>query len=759
MSCNYIIRNTLCIICLLLMCSVSGLDISRMRIAHPSGSGEIFHGGVYIYIATIATDVLMENHIRLMAQQGLTHLYVAKYSANITADEVVQWCRKYRTYVSFQSNDYYTGDETPSQLAAKAASAASFMGSLWDDPEFLTCSVKEEPTIAQIDGLFQDPGGYYKLINNNFSSYGGVAPIYLLHNYYISYASQKAFKPLMTGTDRHYVYEWNYGVFANGYQGYLTSPRKSLNIMNDYMHTYSSCIDPDCQWSTAVLLGTALRSTVAKSDLEAKWGSTSYQRWLALSRYNSGEGNQGLKESGDNILSWGRYMPPANCMSCQVWLAVARGYRSVFIWKCDPYSSNLDMMGSDFKGTNVLNEYGSTVRELQKFGWAINHMEYQPSALYISYTDSPLYTTYSGNFTIPGYNGRIVVLVNADVGTWCSNTPYYFSGSDVFRFDDYCNVKTSDYTAKTAVRSIAINNNAGDSMYDLDTGTLIGSSSGSIGVLPGKGKFIFIGNSTELAEIRAKCGMTTITAHSGIVPNRETTPGNIQIYYAVAPKSTSVEYVLSPSTAISLNKRYRLHVTAKSSNGARLGALPGYYSGGIWNTYHINLAIDNSDLWNKTLTATPTTFVSQDFTVSSGTAARVFLYRSNQQGTIQIDDAWIEDCNSHRQVDTEWMDNSITHPVNNGETYHVYARARNYPCNNTTFSVNIYEYDINDNLLGYYDTTPAISNETLTEQPTVFKGVFQKINASAHHVRVKFIKSSGSGSVILESACVGQIIQ
>ncbi len=731
-----------------------GLDISRMRIAHPSGSGEMFHGGVYIYSDNTPSDTMMENHIRMMTQQGLTHLYLIP-QGDMTSDKIIPWCRKYRCYVSFQHN-YFTGTETSSQLASKAVSAAAYIGSLWNEPEYLTSSVREEPPDDQtfIDGLFS----YYDMINGNL---GGTAPLYLLHNYPgpAAKAYQESFKPIMTGYDRTYLYDWIYNVTVNGNLGYLISPRDALSLIDTYLREFVPYYDPSCQWSVAVLSGWSCQRIDTKTYLADTYGSTAFQRWLSLSQYNNGEGNQGLKESGDNILSWRMYMPPQNCMSCQTWLAVARGYRATFVYYCRPqFSSTIGLMGADGKGTAQLNEYAGTVRELQKFGWVINHMEYQPSEAYISYTDSPQYTIYSGSFTVPAYSGKIAVLVNADVATWSNTSPLYFNDSHVFRFDNNGFVKTSDYTAKTTSRSIAITNNvAGTSMYDLESGTFIGGTSGSIDILPGKGEFIFIGSQAELDSIRAKCGMTTITAHSGLIPNRETIPTNIQIFYAIDPKISNSLYQLS-TTTISWNKRYRLHVTAKSSDGAQLGALPGYYNGS-WHTYHINL-IDNSDFWNKTLNSTPTEFVSKDFTVSSGTQAAVFLWRSNQQGSIQIDDAWVEDCDSHRQIDTEWMDNSITYPVNNGETYQVYARARNYPCYNSKLSIKIYEYNSSDTLLGYYDTaSAAIIDQTLTGQPTVFQGTFQKNNSSAHHVRIKFIKSSGdAGPVILESACVGKII-
>ncbi len=72
---------------------------------------------------------------------------------------------------------------------------------------------------------------------------------------------------------------------------------------------------------------------------------------------------------------------------------------------------------------------------------------------------------------------------------------------------------------KTDARTIPVTNmiSGAPDMYDLETGTKIGNASGSIAVLPGKGKLIFIGNSTEMISLRAKCGMRNLKYGTRIV--------------------------------------------------------------------------------------------------------------------------------------------------------------------------------------------------------------------------------------------------
>ncbi len=749
-------------LCFLFCCLGYGVDISRLRIKHPSGSGELYNGGVYVYLdyTDADDDVLVENHIRMLAQLGMTHLMVLYPNAYITSDEVMQWVKKYRTYVSFQlpCPEYFLGQETQAQLETEAKSTADFVEQYWNDPEFLTVSVREEPTTTQafFDALFD----YYDLINYNFP-YGDV-PIYLDNpiSAGLDMASQEAFKPVLTGTARYL----NYWTYPDGPGGYCSTPRFALRYLQSIIKNQVSYIDLSCQMSSIILQGYTQIDSHTKSYLEATYGSTYYQRWLSLAQYNNGEGNQGLKEDGDSILSWTRHMPAPNCMSCMAWLSVATGYRTVSSYYCNPqyWSYGYGLMGPDKKGTDTLNEFAQTIREMQKFGWLINRMEYDVAEAYISYNDNPIYTIYSGSFTIPDYSGKIAILINADVADYSGTSPYFFNDNHVFRFDDYGNVKSSDYTPKTAARSIAITNEVSGTptMYDLETGDSIGTASGSVNVMPGKGKFIFIGSQAELEEIRARCGITTITAHSGLVPNREEIAEHMQYIYPIDQKIVTDKYnFASLSLPANIYTRYRIHVTAKSSDGAKIGIIPGWYDGS-WHYYSSGLSKDVSDgstIWTKSLSSAGTTFVTQDFSMEPGTTqAKVLLYRSNNTGTLEIENLWFEDCSNHREITSDWMDSSKVHEVDINQQYQVYARVRNYPYENTpaTFTIKVREYDNSDNYLGEYN---LISNQALTEQPKVFQATFVKENAQSAKVRLQFV-NSGGGTMILESACVGEIL-
>ncbi|MFM2421283.1 MAG: hypothetical protein RL385_6006, partial [Pseudomonadota bacterium] len=180
-------------------------DISRFQIAHPSGVGELFNGGVYTYLTnddgSEFDPVMAENHVRRLAQSGMTHLYVR--SAAPTT--IIDTCHKYSCYVSNQAVKGYVDGSNLVFPPGGAQQIATQIQSLLQYPEYMSTSAMEEPPDNQafIDSLYD----YYAQIN---SAAGTSAPFYLLHNRVEAAAKSaaKTFKPVMTGYDRTYLFNW-----------------------------------------------------------------------------------------------------------------------------------------------------------------------------------------------------------------------------------------------------------------------------------------------------------------------------------------------------------------------------------------------------------------------------------------------------------------------------------------------------------------------------------------------------------------------
>jgi hypothetical protein len=99
------------------------------------------------------------------------------------------------------------------------------------------------------------------------------------------------------------------------------------------------------------------------------------------------------------------------------------------------------------------------------------------------------------SFNVPGYSGKVILVVNTAVGNWCEGqSPNYLSPKDVFRIDDFGNAV--DYTPSKEPRELTCRVLM-ESMecVDLETGnpvTLKRDQKLSASIVPGGGRFFFL---------------------------------------------------------------------------------------------------------------------------------------------------------------------------------------------------------------------------------------------------------------------------
>jgi hypothetical protein len=247
------------------------------------------------------------------------------------------------------------------------------------------------------------------------------------------------------------------------------------------------------------------------------------------------------------------YHPPHNCTRAMVWLAVMMGAKSIFQWALKPTPRmvreiiendvpeesylawkretghnywRVHILGLENKGTYMLKEYKDACQYLQKFGWLINRMEYDDgqdqggwsnSTSPLEIADSDHFdkiNIYSKSFSLLGYSGKIVVLVNGKVGTWCNKEPTLCLSPDAerYRIDKLGYVYKEDFTpdAEDLPIGVSLELSNDEGLWDLDSGECLISASGeieSIDVEPGGGKFLFIGPADEKTNIRRNCGL------------------------------------------------------------------------------------------------------------------------------------------------------------------------------------------------------------------------------------------------------------
>jgi hypothetical protein len=744
----------------------------RYKINNPEGKGEVFLGGVYIYPPSF-DKITLDAHLRYLAQQGVNHVILSVWSAatDPTVSELIDMCKKYGLRITFQIYSGYiwgVSDFT----SAKAITAADFIDA-YDDPIILAYGVREEPYPNNPDSFidlllehYRDISSYCTLFSPN-----NPVPFFLLHNNHNALVDASAYtgngrQPIAIGSDYYYM-RW---YFYNG--GFIVTPTDSLvynAFLGDRPYALSS------QYYTAVITNNARRTTYAKSYLQSTYPDD-YSRILTLAQ----DGNQGVSEDGDNIKFWEFYSSPKNLTRARMWQTIADGSHGILNWSCDPgFSySYMGLLGPDSKGSDgVIEEYTSTIRELQPYAWIINRMALSANEGVSDDEDDEFPSSqvsaaiptlvWKGNFSLSGYNAHISVVVNGSVGSWGDgNNPRFLSTSQIYRIDD--DGKLIDYTPYTTARTITLHNEQTSlgSMYDLATGQLIGAISGTVDLMPGQGKFIWIGNQSDLNEVRLACGFTGLTKIIGHMNGDVKTPENVSVITPSNNFSNNSSYLVKSSALLQLGTRYRVHVTASSPDGATLGV----YKTGFDSTDTIDWSKSASMIWNKTLTSTPQTFTSRDFEFIPETVAmgRVLYYRSNQTGTLNIHDSWIEDI-SHVEPPKHMRAIYPIDDFSNNSSYLVKSSAllqlgTRYRVHVTASSpdgakLGVYKavFDSTDTI-DWSKSTSMIWDKTLTSTPQTFtSGDFEFIPGIAAMGRVLYYRSNQTGTLNIHDSWIEDV--
>jgi len=99
------------------------------------------------------------------------------------------------------------------------------------------------------------------------------------------------------------------------------------------------------------------------------------------------------------------------------------------------------------------------------------------------------------SFKVPGYSGKVIVMVNTSVGSWCNGrSPHYLSFKDVFRIDDSGNA--ADYIPFKEPRKLKCRILKKETeCIDLETGkpaALDSNQTLTLSIIPGGGRFLFL---------------------------------------------------------------------------------------------------------------------------------------------------------------------------------------------------------------------------------------------------------------------------
>jgi len=507
---------------------------TKFRVPNDLRGGEKFLAGFYIYpyhLQQVAKRqgqnyaTFLDAWMRMLTAKGFSLFYV---TASPNFDDWIFLSEKYHFKMIIQLDFAYLTTPNLEDVRSKVPAAIRFIRKYKDHPNVLAFNVKEEPS-----GAFMRPlDDYFREIRAEVPD----APLHLLLNNRDSLRYSLKAPVTVAATDRYAFWGWD---GSDG--GYCATPSSALNWFRNEMEVYAQYAFDHGALFQAVFT-TIANITVIKDDAirGGEYGDYGRLQQLALDE------NQGWSKLDARRLKYVKYYhPPANCTRAMVWLSVLNGAQSILhftgtptdpiqeaifskeLYKSPPGSVKgvlpgtlTDLVRNDFvmqmfgpgnAGSSMLDEYAGAVAELQGYGWIINRMRPCATQSEVVVSDE---NACARLFDLPGYTGKVLVIVNTDVGRWGANSiRSLVRRNDRFSIDRMGNI--IDYTPQKAPRALTIRSSLPGKLFAVETGLLIGSDGeGKVNVGPGGGAFIYLGDETECSKLRTISGAATLS-----VPN------------------------------------------------------------------------------------------------------------------------------------------------------------------------------------------------------------------------------------------------
>jgi len=454
----------------------------------------------------------LDDALEEIVKRGFNYLYIGGLVADDALwQKILDFCVKHKVLVVPQLDFAYLS--VPSQNVTNlVAKAVPFIRKYKSHPAVLAFSVREEPSVQLVPTLKR----YYESLLAEVPD----APLYLLHSTIPPLKSSKPPYPDIIGTDR-YPFWWEFG---SG--GHRATPQYALNWYRSQLDAYYQlAVERKAEFQAVFTASTLeflmspeqIRNSFYPPTISDKEREQYYHNVEQLAKSK----NDGWDEGPNGKLRvWKYYRPPQNCVRTMAWLAILEGARSQAIWAWAPprqemqnfaYRRNgkemkeyiCSITGWDGKGTPQLEEYTRFAREIRRYGKIIRVMakEYtladksptgQTVAPPINTNDRNLYWR---SFRLEGYKGRMILVVNTQVGMWCEGrNPNMLSPRDTYRIDDFGNL--ADYKAFDQPRAVRFQPLEKDMDFlDADNGTLLPAGddgSLTLSVMPGGGRFLFM---------------------------------------------------------------------------------------------------------------------------------------------------------------------------------------------------------------------------------------------------------------------------
>ena len=513
------------------ICSLTvGLAASNAGIDTMETNTTPFYMGAYLYsspLAKVAKEQnleyheFLETHLRILKQHGVNALHMTTgrpEGFSKTLDLLHRYDMKVIPQLSFA---YFNPQWSETTLMTRAAKAGQFIQSLIEHPAVLAWSVKEEVAHHDINKLSK----YYFMIREHAPE----AEFAVIHNNLGAARDQPVPDPVIMGTDR-YAFWWE---LSGG--GYLASPASALDwIRNQAAAYHGEAAKRGADFMFVTTAAGYFRPADKWVDVDRMSYPTTAQEKQELSEKSlrfAEEGRMGWVKvatpTGPHYGVWKYYRMPENCLKASAWTAVLEGARLYFQWLYMPPSRKMltmdvtqatlnlnrhkveeecilwSLAGRPGEANPQLQEFAEVAAEIRQYEHIITRMHKLP--------DSPVVPQTSGvfnrAFSFPGIRGKVIVLHNANVGTWPCNSRYMFKDDDQIVIDGKGNlVGYSAFTEPVTAVFQVTEKMAANQVYDLLSGSEIVDKAGaySVPIGPGGGRFVFIGPEGEMAMLRQR---------------------------------------------------------------------------------------------------------------------------------------------------------------------------------------------------------------------------------------------------------------
>ena len=510
-----------------------------------------FYSGVYLYEYQFARNAkerdkdyfaFLDLHLAILEQHGVNAIYLGGTSQGRFAQTLQLMAKHGMKLIPQLDFAYFQSKWTDVQIDQYAKLAGQFIATYQDDPRVLSWSVKEEVNPADNDRL--------ALYHSKILEYAPRAQLNIIDYNLTAAKERKPPYPAITGTDR-YGFWWE---FSGG--GYLASPASALSWTRTQAALYyAEAAQRNSDYMLAVTTQGMMMPALANRAMQPNEAApfppgTAEDREKFRERVArfAEDGRMGWKKftapNGETRYNvWKYYRPPVNCTKALAWTSVLEGAKLFFIWSYSPpdkRDSSLDvktaaleekpvgevqywtLAGRPGKPNLQLGEFADANREIRPYGRIIAQMTKLPA--------SPIQCSQSGvyhnGFSVPGIQGQIVVLHNANVGIWPPDSGRQFKSSDLSDLGDDRNLRGSwqqfkdddqvfidddgnlvGYVPfKNALKvqfSLQDGMPAGNEVFDVLSGKKIAhrKTGFETSIKPGSGTLVFVGSSQEAQKL------------------------------------------------------------------------------------------------------------------------------------------------------------------------------------------------------------------------------------------------------------------